>query len=300
MAEGFDVLHAHWVVPNGLALGRTGDRIPTFIGLHGSDVFMAERRELRPFVRRALSRASGLTGCSPELVDRVCALGFDRGRSHVIPYGVDTNVFSPDSERRTIWRSRLQIPDSAVVVLAVGRMVTKKGFEYLLDALPELLVHYPHLHFVLGGEGDLLSELKRRSSKWSNRVHFPGVVTRDVLPDLYRAADIFVLPAIHDRKGNVDGLPNVVLEAMASGLPVVASDISGLPLAVHDGVQGRLIPEKSVSALIHALSELVSRPDLAQRMGSAARTRAQAALTWDAIARRYQDVYTTKTTKRID
>jgi glycosyltransferase involved in cell wall biosynthesis len=292
LAEGYDVLHTHWIVPNGLISKRSIGRTPMFMGLHGSDVFMAERRELRPFVRRALSRASGVTGCSPELVARVCALGFDPARSHVIPYGVDTNQFSPLRERRTIWRDRLGIPTSAVIVLSVGRMVTKKGYDYLIEAIPKVLRSRDDVHIVLGGTGDRLHEYKLVTRPWADRVHFPGLIARDVLPDLYRAADVFVLPAIHDRKGNVDGLPNVVLEAMASGLPVVASSVSGIPLAVHDGVHGRLVREKDSAALGSALIELIETPDLSRRMGAAARARAQSELTWNSVARRYANVYT--------
>src|SRR4029077_16872804 len=118
-----------------------------------------------------------------------------------------------------------------------------KGFQVLLAALPRLLAELPELHVVLAGAGDLLAGFQAAPAPWAGRVHFPGSVLRDTLPDLYRAADLFVLPAVHDQKGNVDGLPNVILEAMASGLPVVASGISGVPLAVEEGRTGRLVPE---------------------------------------------------------
>ena len=210
------------------------------IGLHGSDVFLAERRGVRRLARWALGRASLLTGSSPELVERICALGFPAARSRVIPYGVDTARFSPDPGRRRIWRERLGIGEDAPVLLGVGRMAAKKGFGVLAAALPRLLPALPELHVVLAGGGDLLPELAAATAPWRERVHLPGAVLRDTLPDLYRAADLFVLPAVHDEKGNVDGLPNVILEAMASGLPVVASGISGIPLAVEDGASGLL------------------------------------------------------------
>ncbi len=290
---GYDLLHAHWVVPNALVGGPLSRRIPLAVGLHGSDVFMAERRELRPFVRRALARTTVLTGCSPELVDRVCAIGFDRERSHVIPYGVNVEEFSPDPSRRSIWRERLGIPGAATVVVSVGRMVSKKGYGFLLEALPGLLERHPDAHFVLGGAGDLLADFQERTAAWSDRVHLPGLVLRDVLPDLYRAADVFVLPAVHDRKGNVDGLPNVILEAMASGLPVVASGISGIPLAVTDGLNGRLVPEQEPEPLAAALSELIADRELSRKMGTASRERAERELTWDAVAARYRAAYET-------
>jgi len=122
-------------------------------------------------------------------------------------------------------------------------------------------------------------------------VHLPGPVLRDTLPDLYRAADLFVLPAVHDSQGNVDGLPNVILEAMASGLPVVASGISGIPLAVEDGRTGLLVPEKDVEALRAALLRLLDDPAESRRMGERGRLKAVRELTWDAVAARYREGY---------
>jgi glycosyltransferase involved in cell wall biosynthesis len=144
---------------------------------------------------------------------------------------------------------------------------------------------------VLAGGGDLLERVREAARPWPGRVHLPGAVLRDTLPDLYRAADLFVLPAVHDGKGNVDGLPNVILEAMASGLPVVASGISGIPLAVTDGGTGLLVPEGDAAALLAALRRLVAEPGLARTMGERGRARAESELTWDAVAARYREGY---------
>lgn len=289
-ARRFDLVHAHWIVPNGLVAAWSVD-VPLAIGLHGSDVFLAEK--VRPAAAWALRRTRLLTGCSPELVDRVRALGFPEERSRVIPYGVDVTAFSPDPDRRRIWREKLGIPRDAPLVLSVGRMATKKGFHILMAALPELLSSNPEAHVVLAGGGDLLPRFQEEALKFPGRLHLPGPVLRDTLPDLYRAADLFVLPAVHDSKGNVDGLPNVILEAMASGLPVVASGISGIPLAVEDGGTGLLVPEKDPKALAAALRRLLSAPGLAREMGGRGRRKAETALTWDAVAARYREGYGT-------
>ena len=275
----FDLVHAHWIVPNGViaALGSG----PLAIGLHGSDVFLAER--VRKIAAWALRRTRLLTGCSPELVDRVRALGFPEERSRVIPYGVDVDKFSPGPSG---WRERLGIPADAPMVLSVGRMATKKGFHILMQALPDILKTGAHV--VLAGGGDLLPDFQRKAEK---HLHLPGPVLRDTLPDLYRAADLFVLPAVHDSKGNVDGLPNVILEAMASGLPVVASGISGIPLAVEHERTGLLVPEKDPAALSAAILDLLSNPERAREMGERGRRKAEAELTWDVVASRYREGY---------
>jgi phosphatidylinositol alpha-1,6-mannosyltransferase len=284
-------VHAHWIVPNGIAAAAAGGYVPLAIGLHGSDVFLAEKAGVRTLARWALARSRLLTGCSPELVERVRALGFPEERSRVIPYGVDPAAFSPSPARRRLWRERLGIPGAAPLLLGVGRMATKKGFQVLIEILPPLLREFPELRVVLAGGGDRLDSFRAAVDPWQDRVHLPGPVLRDTLPDLYRAADLFVLPAVHDGKGNVDGLPNVILEAMASGLPVVASGISGIPLAVEDGRTGLLTPEKAAPALLAALRRLLADPAAARAMGAQGRRKAETELTWDAVAARYREGY---------
>lgn len=286
----FDLVHAHWIVPNGI-VAAMALASPLAIGLHGSDVFLAEKPGVRSAAAWALRRSRLLTGCSPELVGRVRALGFPEERSRVIPYGVDVRAFSPDPARGRAWREKLGVPDGAPLVLSVGRMATKKGFHILMQALPGLLDRHPDAHVVLAGGGDLLPDFQREAGRWPGRLHLPGPVLRDTLPDLYRGADLFVLPAVHDSKGNVDGLPNVILEAMASGLPVVASGISGIPLAVEDGATGLLVPEKDQAALGAALDRLLADRDLARGMGERGRRKAETGLTWDAVAARYREGY---------
>lgn len=287
----WDVLQGHWIVPNGLVAARFARRTCVGFGLHGSDVFLAERPGVRQWVRSALRSGRFLTSCSPELARRVTAIGFAEEKTTVIPYGVDVAVFRPDRAAGARWRERLAVPDGAPLALGVGRMATKKGFQVLIDAWPEVARRMPELRLVLAGGGDLLEELRRRTEPWRDRVHLVGAVLHDELPDLYRAADLFVLPAVHDSKGNVDGLPNVILEAMASGLPVVATAISGIPLAVADGQTGRLVGEGDVPALVAALCEVAGAPELRVRWGSEARRRAESALTWDAVAARYRAAY---------
>jgi glycosyltransferase involved in cell wall biosynthesis len=288
---GWNVAQAHWLVPNLLAAAPLASRVPLVVGLHGSDVFTAEKPGIRAWARRGLARAGALTSCSPELARRVEAIGFPAERSHVIPYGVDSELFRPDPERRSIWRSKLGIPEAAPLVLAVGRMATKKGFHVLIDAFVTVAERLPDAHLVLAGGGDLLDTLRLRSAAIPGRVHFPGAVMHDALPDLYRAADLFALPAVHDRKGNVDGLPNVILEAMASSLPVVGSRVSGLPLAIAPGETGWLVGEGEVETLATAIVEALTNPVRSRTMGETARRRASAEFTWDAVAARYRAAY---------
>jgi len=301
--DPYDLLHAHWLAPNGLVALWPGVRKHDAViaaGLHGSDVFIAEKPAARPAIRRALKRFQLLTGCSPELVERVVKLGYRGKPCRVIPYGVDVDLFCPADEAAhqssaTGWRERLGIPDDATMLLGVGRLATKKGFHVLVDVLPRLLAEFDDLHAVIAGGGDQMPELLAAVAEWSPehvaRIHLPGLVAHDDLPDLYRSADLFVLPAVHDPQGNVDGLPNVILEALASGLPVVSTAISGIPLAVESGVEGILVPEQDRTALEDAIASLLRSPDRRARMGARARARAVSQLTWDQVAAAYRAAY---------
>ena len=295
--EPAEVVHTHWIVPNGLAAPgggrpRAGGRTVVGYGLHGSDVFLAERPLVRALVARLLRRGAFLTGCSPELVARVARLSDAPCPQAVIPYGVDAETFRPDPAASAAWRRELGLPEGAVVALGVGRMATKKGFHVLVAELQRLFERAPEtLHLVLAGGGDREAELRRASAGWQHRVHFPGLVRRDVLPGLFAAADLFVLPAVHDEKGNVDGLPNVILEAMASALPVVASEISGIPLAVEDGTTGILTREGDGAEVVDAIVRLAAAPEIRRQMGEAGRSKVRHELTWDRVAQRYAEVY---------
>ncbi len=301
--ERHDVVHTHWFAPNGLvALWPGVHRKGTLIaaGLHGSDVFLAEKPLARPAIRRALARCGLLTGCSPELVERVQRIGYRGKPSHVIPYGVDTDMFRPAATvpgepEEQPWRERLDIPGNATVLLGVGRLATKKGFQVLIDVLPRLLSDFSDLHAIIAGDGDQMAGFRATIDGWgpdqTGRVHLPGAVAHDDLPGLYRCADLFVLPAVHDPQGNVDGLPNVILEALASGLPVVATSVSGIPLAVESGVQGVLVPEQERAALREAIAGLLDNPEQRRLMGARARSRAVSQLTWDIVAGRYRQAY---------
>ncbi|MYB18441.1 MAG: glycosyltransferase family 4 protein [Holophagales bacterium] len=301
--ERYDLLHAHWVAPNGLVAlwpGVHGKGTLIAAGLHGSDVFLAEKALARPAIRRALARCGLLTGCSPELVERVQRIGYRGKPSRVIPYGVDTDMFRPAGELpgepdEQSWRERLDIPGHSTVLLGVGRLATKKGFQVLVDVLPRLLSDFSDLHAIIAGDGDQMADFQAALNGWrpdhASRVHLPGAVAHDDLPGLYRGADLFVLPAVHDPQGNVDGLPNVILEALASGLPVVATTVSGIPLAVESGVQGVLVPEQDHAALQNAIAGLLGNPERRRLMGARARARAVSQLTWDIVAASYRQAY---------
>ena len=165
------------------------------------------------------------------------AIGADAARSSVIPYGVDSDRFKPDARRARRGREMLGIADNVPLVFAVGRLVKKKGFEYLIDAAAALKAQHPQLRVAIAGEGDLDTSLRARAQAAGvgEAVQFLGVVPHQDVATLLAAADVAVAPSVHDDAGNVDGLPNTVMEIMASATPLVATPAGGIAAVATDG-----------------------------------------------------------------
>jgi glycosyltransferase involved in cell wall biosynthesis len=294
--EAFDVVHAHWVIPNAppAALAARRRHLPLVVSMHGSDVFVAEKlRAAGAAARWSFQRAAWITACSDELMNRALALGADEAKSSLVPYGADAKAFHVDPARAQRVRAALDVGASDPVILAVGRMVEKKGFEFLLAAMPQVLAVVPNARLVFAGYGDLESALveQARALGLEPHVRFAGRIPRGQIPAYFAAADVVVVPSVRDAAGNVDGLPNVTLEAMAAGKPVVASNIAGFPDVICDGVSGLLVPEKDPGALAQAIISLACDAELRKRMGAAGQAQVHDALNWDKVARRFVEGY---------
>ena len=285
------VVHAHWVIPGGLIGALARRSLPLVVSLHGSDVFVAERhRAVGRAARGVFSRAGWITACSDDLRERAIVLGAPAERSETVPYGVDTARFAPNAAARTEVRAALGLGDAPVVFTA-GRLVHKKGFAVLLDAAALLAAEFPTLQVLIAGDGDLRADLEARAAASAGRVRLLGTQPQDQIARLAAAADVIAVPSVHDDAGNVDGLPNFALEALATATPVVASNVGGLPQAIEDGLTGRLVPERDAGALADAIAGLLRRPELAVRIGQWAREHIARDFGWDHVAARFERAY---------
>jgi phosphatidylinositol alpha-1,6-mannosyltransferase len=288
------VMHGHWVVPGGVIAAAARPALPLVVSLHGSDVFVAERSApAGAAARRVFGRAGAVTACSQDLASRAVALGAAPDRLEVVPYGVDTARFGPRARSQDdARRATLGVPAGVPLLVTAGRLVRKKGFEYLIDALPMVAAH-PGARLVIAGDGDLAGELRERAraAGVADRVHFAGNLPQDTVGAWFAAADVVVIPSVRDDSGNVDGLPNTVLEALAAGAPVVATTAGGIASAIRDGESGLLVAERDPRALAAAISALLDDPDRAARLGRAARAAAEAQFGWDAAAARFEAAY---------
>ena len=285
------MMHGHWVVPGGITAALAASDLPLVISLHGSDIFVAEKlAPARLAARAAFRRAGVVTACSDDLARRAVALGADSARMQVVPYGVDSSRFKPDGRGRTA-RSAIGARDDELLIFAAGRLVRKKGFEYLIDAMPGLPSHLRTV-LVIAGSGDLEAELRRRAERTSSdRVKFLGNVTQDEIATYLAAADLVVVPSVRDEAGNVDGLPNIVLEALASGTPLITTTAGGIGAVVSHDHTAFVVPEKDPAAITAGITALGGDPERRKRLGLAARALVEQRFGWARTVDRLEAAY---------
>ncbi len=206
------------------------------------------------------------------------------------PHGVDTERFRPPH------RTSATVPSDPVSIVAVGRLVPKKGYPVLIAALEALGAAGADFTCRIVGDGAERGEIETRLSAagLDGRVTLVGTRTQQEIVEEYRRADVFVQASVVTDDGDRDGIPNAVLEAMATGLPVVASSVAGIPEVVHDGVSGLLVEPGDIGSLAGALARLVGDEGLRRHLGAGARAHVASHLARSAcvatVARRFADV----------
>lgn len=253
MREGrdFDLIDAHYFYPDGVAavlLGRALSR-PVVVTARGSDLnIIAEHALPRRWITWAANRAAGLVTVSSGLMRRLAALGVAPERIRVLRNGVDLARFQP-VDRQTF---RRDFGILAPTLLAVGNLVRLKRHRLLVEALSRL----PGVDLVILGEGPERGAIESlaRERNLTGRVHLLGSLPQDRLPEIYSAADLLLLPSEHE------GWPNVLLESMACGTPVVVSNIDGIEEIVAAPEAGRILRETSPETLADAVHALLAAP----------------------------------------
>lgn len=292
----FDVIHSHWVLPNGPIglLAKAWTRSPLFLSLHGSDIYFARKNPIFAAVaRRVFRHAQGVTACSPELYASALKLGASPTSTRLILWGADPEAF--DSHRETTGlREQLELEEDAQVVLALGRLVGKKGFDVLVRAMPNVLASCPKTYCVIAGDGPEGPHLQTLADQLevADHIRFPGFIPWNQVPEYLHLGELFVAPSVHD-EGNLDGLPTVILEAMAAGRPVIASNVAGIPLAVVHDKTGVLVPEGDEDGLAEAICHLLQDAGLRDRLGETGRIRVRNELNWHQVAQQFAAMYET-------
>jgi glycosyltransferase involved in cell wall biosynthesis len=249
-----DIVFAPWAYPDGWAAVELGHAagLPVVVKVHGSDV----RVLTRVFGRRrrteeALQRADGVIAVSKELRGQMIDLGVNPDKVHVAYSGVDLQLFHPGSQSEA--RARLGLPEKASILLFIGNLVPVKGIDFLIDACARLSRSGVQFRCYVIGQGPSRPALLRQIQMWrlGDHVQFVGPRPHDQLPDWFRAASVFVLPS------RSEGLPTVLLEALASGTPFVASRVGGIPELSHLG-RCRLVRPGDPAKLAEAIGSMLA------------------------------------------
>ena len=266
-----DVVHAHALHQAARLRVGPGGNIPVVINLPGAPHprYTADLREADALVA---------DGWAAEHLPAVLGRPIDR-----VPKGVDSERFRPSGANH---REALELADKRVI-LTVARLVPIKNVALLVDALAILRQRVPRVHLLIVGEGPDAEALKRRAAALgvSGAVTFAGYVPQAETPAFYRSGDVFGLSS------DFDNSPNVVLEAMASGLPVVTTDVGGVREFVADRIGGAVVPAGDAAALAAGLERYLTLPAAAREAGAYNRARATSEFSWRASAQRLMDVY---------
>lgn len=281
-----DVVVLDPMLPVGL-VGRRLDSAPYLVVVHGAEVTVPGRLPgVRALARRVLAGAEGVVAAGEYPARQAVALQPGL-RGVVVPPGVDVERFRPlDHDERRAARRRFDLPLDAPLVTGVSRLVPRKGFDVLIDAVAGL----DDVHLAIAGSGRDRLRLERRARRAPGRVHFLGRVPDEDLPALYGCADVFAM-LCRDRWGGLEaeGFGIVFLEAAACGVPVVAGRSGGSHDAVAGDVTGLVVEPRDVDAVRAALERLLRDESTRVEMGHAARAHAEAC-SYDALVTRLAPV----------
>ncbi len=239
--------------------------LPVFVYFRGFDASkrLREARIVRRY-RAMAPRVAGFIAVSRFLLDNLAAAGVLHPNSHVIPTGVDTEIFRPAAKDPNL-------------ILSVGRIIAKKAPMVTLEAFGRVTAAHPGARLEIVGDGDLRAEAeaRMRALGLGQRVIFHGQEGHDSVRRRMAEAAIFLQHSVTDAEGNAEGLPTSIQEAMASGAAVISTNHAGIPEAVENGVTGLLVAENDVAGFAAALDALLSDPPRARALASAAREMAE-------------------------
>jgi len=290
-----DLIHAHFAYPGGYAaaLAKNVVKKPLIISLRGCDILKVPsikygvrlKKHIENLVRKAIIWADKVLVASRAEYNEALGIGADVEKLVLIPNGVNTEEFNPNVDGQVV-RRRFGIKDS-LVVLFVGSLLPVKGVEYFLRSIPIILSTISNVVFVIVGEGfqkDFLKDLSRKLGI-SKSVIFAGQVQRSKIPYFFAASDVFVMPSLSE------GFNNAVIEAMASGKPVVGTSVGGTRDQIEDGLNGYLVEPANPRDLADRVSLLLNDPKKRKVMGRGGRKIAQSEFCIRLKATRTMELY---------
>jgi len=289
-ANSITIINSHWIVPQGLvcSLARVSLKFNHFTTVHAADIFTLKRAKLLgTFISRfILRRTDAVFPVSSYIKEQVESVSRLKDiKYEIIPMGVNTECFKGGGRKIRPSGKR------SLNMLFVGKMVEKKGLVYLLDSLSILMKEGISFKLNVIGGGPLEDILREHVCKigLSEHAAFLGWISNKRLPEYYKLNDLLIVPSVFDKRGETEGMPVVILEAMAMSTPVLASRISGIPDIVMDGYNGWLVEPAKAEALAQKIREIYVL-DLEPYRDNALKT--ASSFSYGSIASRYKEAIT--------
>ncbi len=275
-----DVIHAHWPFPHGLiVLGAAKVfRIPVVLNFHGAELLLIRKHKwVKHVLHFLLGQANAVFANSSFTASKIKAI--KNCNVELSPYGTTLSGTSTGT---------LHPITDKFKILFVGRHIERKGLTYLIQAAKFLPSDKFEIRIV--GQGDLTNSLQAEAANMPNIV-FTGKLSPEALENEYKSANTFVLPAIVDSKGDTEGLGVVLIEAIEYDLPVVASNVGGIPDVIIDGKTGLLVNEKEPEALADAFKKLAGDQALASALNQGAQRHVRENFSWEPIVKKQIEIY---------
>ena len=266
-----------------LPLIRTWDN-PSIVSFHGADVMVdMNKAAYRTATLKMLDAVKLVLVRSESLRRALIDLGCEPEKIEIQRTGIPLEEFS--------FRERAAPKNGEWRFVQAGRLIEKKGLPVTLRAFEVFVRQYPNARLTIAGEGPLLRELETLARELKIRVSFTGFISQDRLREIYYRSHIFLHPSQTGRDGNQEGIPNSMLEAMATGLPVFATEHGGIPEAIEHGVSGVLVPERDEFALVETLLDAVQDPGFLSRIAQSGAGVVRKNFDLATQARRLEEIY---------
>lgn len=293
----YDIIHANWIIPQGLiaVFCKFIFKKPVVVTVHGTDIFALKKLN---FIKAFILKFSDLCTANSSSTYEAVKNAYSKGWAEIVPMGVDLDEFHPRNFDKT-WRD--QFGKKPKIILGVGRLIKWKGFEYLVRAFAIVLRKFPEAKLVIVGKGPEETNLKSLAKRLGLEldkdlskgvIFFLGSIGPGMLPKIYASSDLVVSPSITIPKtGEKEGQGNVVLEARASGVPVIASRSGGLVDTVDGKTNGLLFEERDYRELVRLINHMFSNELTRENLGKNGLKHVRGNYSWKQTSSKFTKLY---------
>lgn len=279
-----DVIHAHWVIPQGFIAIIVGKllNIPVIATAHGGDAFSLNTSLLSCLKAFTLKHCHAWTS-NTKATAETFGMANNISKPIIIPMGVDIERFQSGNA------AKLLDKDDRKIILFVGRLVEKKGVKYLIEAFSQLPLETLNTSVLwIIGDGDERAMLEKQAQRLGiKNIKFWGQVQNKQLPDYYAAASVFVAPSVVDSKGDTEGQGVILLEAMASKTPIIATTVGGIQEVITHEETGLLVPSNNSTELSASIQHMLTNKKITDDCTKKALLKTNETYSWEAVSQQF-------------